>query len=431
MTVISPSERPGWLYRYVLIRNRTRHTFAAEIQKARFLVVFGLMLWATWYLGHLRPVEVASNAVWDAIELEVARRNPDLRERVEIIEITDGDYKSLFKEISPLDPVPLARLVAMVLHQQNKDSDTEKVILDIDTSGKQFDDLATTIALLLNCLDEEGCANPSEGPAKQFVDRVKTRVLFARGATPQADGETFSLRHVLGTKGQLSAHIAHSAPVILRPDLDGRLRRIKPYIKVGNDAVVSMSVAAQPGLSIENALATAGKWGNGREIRLALLPYLTQLRATAAGEFLTGPHSLTGKTVFIGGRYSAADEFYMADGRQHSGVHVLAAASLALADGEDIYEAPPAIEFTLKVLLAVLVTVIHHWLRPVAAFGLTGLGMTALVTAAASAGFALGFVLNMAAFLVGIGLEQSVEGAINSDETLRNLEDKLASSAGT
>jgi len=422
-----------WLTRHVLWHHKG--TFRDRLSTPAFWLEFLILLALTNWLGHTRPVEVASNATWDAVETSMARGKGDA---VHIVEIDKNDYRQLFSATSPLDADPLAKLIASLLAH-----DPQSLIVDLDTSETKFVTLRRRIAFYLRCL--EGCspedgtkfllernAPPGESPKLEpyskllpltsQLDKINKRVIWARGAIPpEREGGNFTLEPVLGASDPCEpAGTVCSGAVMLRPDDDGRLRRVRPFLPVGAGYVPALVFAARPGVRpdlrghVDDRQADSAT----EEVRLRFPKYLAGLPVTTAGEFHSRPFSLSGRTVFLGGNYSAADWFYMADGREHPGVEVLAAATLALSKDEHVIEVHPYVEFALDVFVSLVGAVLHFFLRPafalamVVSFILIGTGLSV------SLNIALGMILNFVALIVSVGIDQSVSGAIEAGEAL-------------
>lgn len=420
--------------RHVLMR--PHESFFDELKTLRFWVVFAGLLALTYWIGHKRPVEVASLAMWDAIEMG-STPLPEFDRNSELALISPEDYASMFRGESPLDSDAVAQLLATALHRG-----AEKVVVDLDTNAEKFVTLQRRIAFLLHCLAQD-C---SDGKRFAFLrerdavalalekrnaepyralsnldkelEQVRDRVIWARGAkVVPAKGEhespTFRPQRVLGQEEPM----AKSAIVLLQADTDGRLRRLRPKFELEAGGVLPAAavLASSRQLDPENF--------QEEEIRPRLLAYLGRIHSTLASAFLTETTPLLNKTVFLGGNYSMADSFYMADGREHWGVEVIAAASRALAEPEEagiVSEIGWRAEWTIKILLAFLVAFVHHYVRPLAALLLMALVLISFALAAATVGLAIGFILNLAGLMLGLGVEQSVEGALSAEHRLQH-----------
>ena len=103
-----------------------RHgSFGRHLRRSVPILVFGLCLSA--FLGHYGCLARYDNAALDSYLL---LRSPRLVDSIVIVEVTDGDYRTIFDTKSPLDPAALADLIRAI--QLGRSS---LVVVDIDTSA--------------------------------------------------------------------------------------------------------------------------------------------------------------------------------------------------------------------------------------------------------------------------------------------------------
>jgi hypothetical protein len=405
---------------------RKHPDFIQELRTARFWLVFLIIVIVNVWLGHERPVEVASHATWDAVEVSLANRSSRSR-GVHIIEITKTDYEELFGSTSPLEPDALAKLIATALTQH-----PHKLVVDIDTSASKFLDLPRRVAFFLHCLN--GCAADAmtkylpyrdaqarqgdlpalephafvlEAKLREAIRQINDTVVWARGASPpKPEGANFALEPVLGKQTVDDGVCA--GVVMLQADDDGRLRRLRRFFPTGRDSDPSLAFLARPDVVSRACDATRGD-RDSEEVRLQFAPYLRQLSTTSAGEFLHKPFSLRGQTVFLGGNYSPADWFYMVDGREHTGVEALSAGALALSANAVVNEwngwyTALALEF----FLGLVVSAVYHTFKPILAFAIVLIVIVGGSELAVAGSMAIGMIVNIVALCLAVGIDQSV-----------------------
>lgn len=378
------------------------------------LATIAILLLLTRLIGHTRPIEHASRVMWDAIESALTPDSPP-RPDVLLVTISAPDYQFLFRNASPLDGDALAQLLAKIMASSPK-----RIFVDLDTADSKFAHLPLRIAYSLRCL-RQGCptgayrreadslCSASEAapysPVALAVElaEVSELVVWAQGIRIGNSGESEGLLPVLGAL----AH-AKGGVVALQADSDGRVRELPEDLP--HPPLPFWELAAR-----DLGPETHADAVSHRHARPRLLPLLRPgvIPEISAGEFLVkGAGNLSKKVVFLGGQYSAADRFYMADGLMHAGVTVLAAAAIATAQNDFVKEFD-GLEWSVKLALALCVWYGNHhfhnpWVKLAFVFGL--LGLTCVVAVALA--FQFGSILSLGGLLFAILLEQSVEGTV-------------------
>lgn len=374
-------------------------------RQRRFWVVFLLLFIATTVIGQTRPVAVASNAIWDAFEAYQANVDAELSKKVLVIEIIAKDYERQFRSTSPLDIDPLARLTALILYQR-----PQKLVVDLDTSDARFNALRPRVADVIRCLrNAKSCGQRTATAEDREIQEMFDTIVWARDAASPRAGETaFELRPVLGISDP-EGRMPFSAAAIARPDDDGRLRHIAPFIPIGHAVFPTVPVAGRPRMDPREAIEDVAELrAHGEPIRLRILPSLRRLAVSEAGEFLTQPANLKDKTVFLGGSYDTRDTFLLTDGAEYPSVEVMAAAAMALAAGDTVKDLPQVVEIAFDVLLALAVAWIHHTWPRWGAVLVVAVAIPGALLGLRSLGYAMGYVLNLVALVIGVSIHQMV-----------------------
>lgn len=394
----------------------------------RQLLVPVMLLLVTYVLGHTRPVQHASWALWDAIEAASSLRLQGT-EHVRIVSINPQDYQQLFRATSPLDPDGLAKLIARVLMGAPK-----RVYVDIDTSASQFEHLELRIAYHRACMQARKCPDgefrtanetrnsagwtpgqPLIGSLTSLSAEVRDKVRWARAVdadTACEDGETaqasFTAAPVLGVNtGKDDVRFGH---VAVLASSDGRVRQFPLHL--GGQLFWRMAardIAQTTGLPAVSAPTCRPKF----------LPALRPgvLTEISASEIISGSQPVDGKIVFLGGGYDRADRFYTADGLIHPGISLLAAVSLANAQGAFSRQSE-ALEWFSKIALCLLVFYANNRVsNPLRRLGLLLCGFGLFCGLLIVFAFWFGSILPLAALFVSLLLEQAYEGTVHGGHT--------------
>jgi CHASE2 domain-containing sensor protein len=333
--------------------------------------VFALIIAASVGIGHFRPVLNASYLLWDAVESAascLSKAPRTFSDKVRVVLIDDASYDSIFDATSPLPSDSLAALIATILVQG-----PQELIVDIDTGHNTHSGLIDAIVKKMR-----NAQKASNMPADEtaILDSIRARVLWAKGVTRHAaDAEAPRWRYsqILGGNRERW----QSAAPLLQPDPDGRVRETLPCIQVETlssgkvnkpveapTLITEAAIALNPTLSLE----CLGHSREAHPLRPRFTRYLplvenstlgTEAIMTGVGWFkLLGVGDLKDKVVFLGGDYAQSDRYYMADGKEHPGVILLAAGAVALAQQDHTEELGTIGDIGLEILLGLVASII-------------------------------------------------------------------------
>lgn len=247
---------------------------------------------------------------------------------IAIVNITDDDYKELFKSKSPLDPMTLKTVLGAIA------LGNPKVIgVDIDTSAPRFQDLQA----------ESGWPP----------------IVWARAGIYSKVKSTLHLFDVVG--GQRPAPL--SGAIMLKEDPDGALRRYSRTLKTEEGEFPSLpSVLAH---QFDPVHANAG---NTEELFISYTgSEILHIGASQIIKFAKNPswpenELIKDKIVLLGGAYEASDEHDTPLGWKN-GVDVLAYATETELEGGGPKPAPRSAIILLQIFDGVLLLLIFQLLR--------------------------------------------------------------------
>jgi len=304
-----------------------------------------IFVFAAWLarLGLLPEIETT---VRDA-QMRLNRPRPS---DVVLVRITDGDYDSLFKSRSPLNPQLVAALVNTVAR-----GNPVVIGVDLDTSDQIFDGLANLI-------------------------RAKPRIVWARDALAGSDGILES-QPILGGNDRE----ATSGMVIVPEDEDGLVRTYQRVyqIREGDRAVKQRSLPWA--MVVESGHRTRDFPASDGPLEIRLAREDRQVRAShvevTAGQLLSPDCSqasdckagmddgalqslFAGKIVLIGGTYRAARDEHATPVGMLNGMDVIAQVVDTEMYGGGLPRKSTGVMLAVLVFENVVLVVIGCFLKP-------------------------------------------------------------------
>jgi CHASE2 domain-containing sensor protein len=354
------------------------------------LIVLSMLLshiWAFEYAG-VHSLEILQAAI-PAVTAKYAR----------IVSITPEDYREVFGEL--IDAAHLDLAIDRIL-----EFDPALVVVDLDTSARRF---------------------------RQLKQREKSKVIWARDADEEIKGHKLelSLRPV---RGNMDSSGIYWGLALYPRSLDWTIRTYRRTYTVGT--------ASKPALHWEAAIRFCDANGtrfmsacanveaiarkekdqaepSGDELTVPILHARYAFEHWRLGDILTKTNAkassnsdLARKIVLLGGSYSPQDRhqtpFAVLDG-----VEVVASAVEAELNPQGQREMGLGAEIVLKVFLALLIAVTHHFLRPSYALLATmGLLTFLIFFGSLVAAFFAAYRADFVPFLVGILIEQLYSSAV-------------------
>lgn len=286
-----------------------------------------------------------------------------------LVEITRGEYETVFSNSSPLDACRLWEAVENIRAK----SGLKLVAVDIDTSDERFAEAKT-----------KSCSSHAPTPPE-----AEPRVIWARGLRYQ-DG----VRVPLGFLGKSVAGDDPSAGIAaFDRDPDATIRNVAARLNVTMKGEGTGSMREGPMRTFPFAIFAADQPDRAermREIEVRLIPYrfptLSLIEAKSAPDVV-----FKGKIVILGGSYLDSDRHFTPRGEM-SGLQVVGSAVESLIEARDqswIHETVATMFHLLAdILLALLIVLIYHrklsWLRvPANWLGVARLGVSILICAIA------------------------------------------------
>jgi CHASE2 domain-containing sensor protein len=405
-----------WLHRWVLYE-RTG-VFLKGWRKASFLVVSVVMIFASEWLGKSVLVEPAAKWHMDA---QIRKRDKQQEQVTRIVRIDPEDHATIFGGRSPLSAVALVNAACSLATRG-----ASVVVVDLDTSSP--------------------LAFPADARLRFKLPRSPVPIIWAADSewVSNEDGQ-LEQRGDLVLGGLVNEPTYGVARMPL--DFDGLVRRWSRFEKVAGQwrptlvwAAVRAACRSAPrdGCPDEETLQTEPSADMSSEkspppamtvdydfLPIRLSDFMGQ---TAPAEFpriceaaAVDPR-LAGRIVVLGGFYSREDRHDTPWGTRES-ARLVAMAIEEAFHGGPMHKLADPVKWMLKLLLALLIACIHHWVRPVAATALTIGGLLpAAVLVSGELAFRFGYDVGVVVFGLGILIEQLLAGAERANELARELE---------
>jgi hypothetical protein len=366
-----------------------------------FVVMLAMLIILSSLLGRIWVFEYAGLRSQEILQTHL----PPVRGKyARIISITADDYRDIFHGL--IDSGPLDEAIDRILEFK-----PAVVVVDLDTS------------------------------AQRFWKKLKPRpgsVVWARDVEDIPKGNQVELK-LLPVRGEMDSSGVSWGLALFPRSLDWTIRIYRRTYRVGSVPYPSLhweaanrfcnSARAKSAPACGNLKALAQKLtveANPSEDDLAepVLHARYAFEPFPLGDLLTkapasGHSDLVGKIVLLGGSYSPQDRHQMPFGVL-DGVEVVANAVEAELNPQGQREIGWVAEVGLKVVLALLIWVGHHFLRPLYALW-SSLGLLTLLVFVGSlmAAFYAGYVANFALFLLGILIEQLYHSAKVAEQAVR------------
>jgi CHASE2 domain-containing sensor protein len=377
---------------------RSRGFLRYLLRPAHLVVVLGVM-GAGQLIEHLGWLDSSNAALLDSFYILTHR---DIASKVAIVDITEDDYKQLFRETSPLDPKLLKGLVDTIAVFRPL-----AIGVDIDTSAAGFQRLE---------------ARSGRPPV---VWAVAARQQLSSGTWQRLHGREpeLMLDPVLGKPWTESLRTGLS---IFLLDPDNTVRRYSRSYRVSAPSGQPRDLETLPAAVAHAALGKPSEETESRSVLIrfprppsaaARLPASFVLHASSEHARQPGQpwprllNLLTDRVVLVGGTYSAARDSLTTPYGAMSGLDVIAAAAATELAGGGMDEVERAVMLLLDVALAVLLIYLGYALS-VRGMLLCGGAAIAAVTLFSFFAFSSGlFWLNTTPLLLAVMLHQWVHRA--------------------
>jgi CHASE2 domain-containing sensor protein len=391
----------GWKRFKELVLEPSPEPFWGQVFQWKFLIGFLTVVLIVLGASQLWVFEYAGLFAKDSM---MKWRPPRTATHCELVEITEQDRDGLFLGDEPLSAAGLTKIIGKILEQQ-----PQVIAVDIDTSSAKYRAI----------------------PKELANDR---RIVWGRaGAVEEAQGRT--VIRALAILGQRPDQEPPFSGLAFFPaSQDWTVRSYWRCIDVSGGGRLPSFVAAilQAQAGYKSAVCEPGEI----EVRALHDVYefhppisLQELSRYAPGQMFQG------KIVLLGGSYAYHDRHSTPFG-VINGVELVATAVETEIDHKNEHTEREWVHLTkkwsLKILLSLLVVLIHVRLRPVAAM----IGTVGLLSCLVFFGMTIAFVIadyspDFVPFLVGIWMEQLIEGSIRAEEKERHFEKvKVSAPAG-
>jgi len=334
-------------------------------------------------LGWLERYETAS---FDAFNILQSPRDPS---RVVLVAITDDDYRNIFAETSPLDPGRLYQIMQAIAN-----GGPSLMGVDIDTSSSVFQRFKT----------------PPDWPPIVWGQDFEPHDDFIRplgvlAGQPVRGGDSFGI-------------------AALPQDSDGIVRRHLRAFRTDQGTAPSfpwqvIQTASRLGI---RGFSAAGLESNGHGGKALLLNFSGErynFAPLSAGLVLQGAQGedwklrgpLTNRVVILGGCYRAARDTYITPVGKMLGMQLMAQAVESELGG-GIRAFNHLVELLFDLVCGVLLVIIHHRFRPLAALTLSLIAIPVLCLGGSYLAFStMARWFNFVPVIVGVQIHQLYDHA--------------------
>lgn len=317
----------------------------------------------------------------------------DTESDITIVQIDDHDYRYLFQNKSPLDPVALKKVIDAIAR-----GNPGVIGVDLDTTSTQFRDFQ--------------------------LEGKWPRIVWARTAAYSQVTHNFHLFDPLGGREPVPL----SGMALLKKDEDGALRRYSRAYEIPDGEVPSFPTAvanqfrtALPSseAATEDLFIRYSRYSGGSKF--------VHINASAILEFAkesNWPNNpmIKDRIVLLGSAYAAADEHDTPLGWAN-GVDVMAFAVQTELDGGGVKPASRLVIIFLEIFDGVLLLLVFHQFRLIRALGICVIGVPVIALLCSLLAFkSLAFWAYFVPILIAIVGQQLFEKAKNYR---KNLVDKL------
>ncbi|HXG70844.1 MAG TPA: CHASE2 domain-containing protein [Gemmatimonadaceae bacterium] len=312
-----------------------------------------------------------------ALDSYLVLASPRLITEVVTIGITDADYATVFEGRSPLDPSKLRQLIEAIAAGRPK-----LIVVDIDTSGSQFDSLG---------------ALPCRPP-----------IVWAQDAIGESE-----LAPVPHSSNRVFGEPCSKGIAVFPRDSDGVVRRYARWVPTREGRMPTLPWAAVQALNRPDDRARETEellMLNFGGDRFSFPSFSAeQLVVGSRGEAWSSDGPLVGKIVVLGGTFRAARDVYVTPFGERPGMNLVAQAIAAELDHGGIRTANHVTQFALETVIALAIVWINYLVTPTIGVlvAVCAVPVGALVVSWISFS-ALGFWVSSVPVLAGVTLDQVV-----------------------
>jgi CHASE2 domain len=348
------------------------------ILRPRFLFTLVVMMLVNDLVSAWWPFQLASSVGLDA--LQRALPVPPLR-HVRVVEIDNTDYLQTFGATSPLEPAKVRLVLDRLLALE-----PAAIVVDIATNDTVW---------------------------RQFVPPdTSVPIVWARSLEYPRDSAPVG-KALWGGKGTQPLQWGYAA---YQPRLDGYISEFPRTVATQTGPSSSLHWAGV--LEYCRKSPDRGCQGLEDRERSSLSPLLVRdragilvfpLRDVMSPGFGEGDNPLRGRLAFLGGSYSDRHPSHLG---WRPGVELLALAAESELDHEQIAIAGRWTKYALDILIGLVLSMVHHYLRPLAALFATLLFSQGMVLCGSFLAFTLGaFWYDSIPAFVGLWMELMVTAA--------------------
>jgi hypothetical protein len=377
-----------------VILNSNRGPFVEHIRDTRFLVTLAILLALGSWISHVWILDHANLAGVDVFQ---SVKRPRLGRHSVVIKLTESDYNRLFGNC--VTPAGLRKLIESI-----EAFGPSVIAIDVATSADSFRALDTP-----------------ESPSRLVWARAALRQL-QHGRSSSGARYEWAAGEVLGHKIRDPEYTGVS---LFPQDSDWVIRAYQRWFRLGNGTVPSMHweiiraycdsgsqeacniVREAP--SIDTTLHSITNRYEFPPIALSdVLPNL-QGKGLLGAETFQPENVLRGKIVVMGAAYG--DEHATAFGVQEGPDLIASAVETELDRTGEPFAVRGWTQMLAKVLLALVLAALHHYVRPLYALSGTLMIVCGVICLSFVVYYYEALRLDFLPFVVGIWVEQLYEGA--------------------